>query len=433
MAEEITIVIRQTVEQVNVEVAEFTIPGLISSDANNTLELGSDEKLFVSVNAGGESNLSLSKTKTTNVVANDNGTGFTLGLGNGTEAGISENNFTDAEKTKLSNVPTNTNTALSLKLDASAYNDRFKGKYTTLLALQTAFPTASAGDYAQVDAGSGFNVKNYNYDLEEGWVEGSSTPSASNTDELPEGSTNLYFTTTRVLATLLTGISFATGGAIVSTDSILVAFGRLQNQITNLLSNNLSPYLWALSVKTTPVDADTITINDTEASNVLKKLSLTNFWLNYIKPKTDLLYVKSEFIELQQDLATRITNTSDMNTWKGYDANTGNMFTNSLNTSYGTATDPSFTVNSTIAKIRMKNITSLHQFLFLSPYADLVEFQFQVWLYDFDDTEGTPANKYKNPRKIVDQSFTTITYTPVFNNFTISSHTLTTDSVFWFL
>lgn len=211
MAEEITIVIEQTVEQVNVEVAEFTIPGLISSDANNTLELGSDEKLFVSVNAGGESNLSLSKTKTTNVVANDNGTGFTLGLGNGTEAGISENNFTDAEKTKLSNVPTNTNTALSLKLDASAYNDRFKGKYTTLLALQTAFPTASAGDYAQVDAGSGFNVKNYNYDLEEGWVEGSSTPSASNTDELPEGSTNLYFTTTRVLATLLTGISFATG------------------------------------------------------------------------------------------------------------------------------------------------------------------------------------------------------------------------------
>jgi len=200
--------------------------------------------------------------------------------------------------------------------------------------------------------------------------------------------------------------------------------------IATYVLSKLGAYLFALTAKTTPVDADTITINDTEASNVLKKLSLTNFWLNYIKPKTDLLYVKSEFIELQQDLATRITNTSDMNTWKGYDANTGNMFTNSLNTSYGTATDPSFTVNSTTAKIRMKNITSLHQFLFLSSYADLVEFQFQVWLYDFDDTEVSPVNKYKNPRKIVDQSFTTTAFTPVFNNFTISSHTLTTDSVF---
>lgn len=200
--------------------------------------------------------------------------------------------------------------------------------------------------------------------------------------------------------------------------------------IATYVLSKLGAYLFALTAKTTPVDADTITINDTADSNVLKKVTLTNLWLNYIKPKTDLLYVKSEFIELQQDLATRITNTSDMNTWRGYDANTGNMFTNSLNASYGTATDPSFTVNSTIAKIRMKNITSLHQFLFLSSYADLVEFQFQVWLYDFDDTEGTPANKYKNPRKIVDQSFISTQYTPVFNNFTISSHTLTTDSVF---
>lgn len=291
MADEITIVIEQTIEEVSIEVKEVTIPGLISSDAGNTLELGSDQKLYVQANTGGESNLSLSKTKTTNVVANDNGTGFTLGLGNGTEAGLSENNLTDSEKTKLSNVPADTNTALSLKLDASAYNDRFKGKFTTLLALQTAYPTASAGDYAQVDAGSGSNVVNYNYDLEEGWVEGSSTPSASNTDELPEGSTNLYFTTARVLATVLTGISFATGGAIVSTDSILVALGKLQNQITNLLSNNLGTYLFGLTPKSTPVDADTITINDTADSNVLKKVTLTNLWLNYIKGKADAQYL----------------------------------------------------------------------------------------------------------------------------------------------
>ncbi|MGQ7945002.1 hypothetical protein [Flavobacterium sp. WC2509] len=54
----------------------------------------------------------------------------------------------------------------------------------------------------------------------------------ASTDDVPEGS-NLYFTTARVLATLLTGISFATGGAIVSTDSVLVAFGKIQKQITD--------------------------------------------------------------------------------------------------------------------------------------------------------------------------------------------------------
>ena len=59
---------------------------------------------------------------------------------------------------------------------------------------------------------------------------------ATNTDALPEGSTNLYFTPARVLATVLTGISFVTGGAIVSTDSILVAFGKLQKQINDLLT-----------------------------------------------------------------------------------------------------------------------------------------------------------------------------------------------------
>ena len=72
--------------------------------------------------------------------------------------------------------------------------DRYKGKYTTLYRFQPAYPTASAGDYAQVDAGAGSDVINYNYDVEDGWVEGSSGSGATTTDELTEGSTNLYFT-----------------------------------------------------------------------------------------------------------------------------------------------------------------------------------------------------------------------------------------------
>lgn len=46
--------------------------------------------------------------------------------------------------------------------------------------------------------------------------------------------TNLYFTTARVLATALTGLSI-TGSSVVSTDTVLQAFGKLQNQVNALV------------------------------------------------------------------------------------------------------------------------------------------------------------------------------------------------------
>lgn len=56
------------------------------------------------------------------------------------------------------------------------------------------------------------------------------------TDNLTEGSTNLYFTESRVRSTLLTAISFATNAAITAADSALTAFGKLQKQITDLIA-----------------------------------------------------------------------------------------------------------------------------------------------------------------------------------------------------
>lgn len=63
------------------------------------------------------------------------------------------------------------------------------------------------------------------------------TRSVTTTDTVPEGSINLYFKTARVLATLLTGISFSIGGAIISTDNILVAFGKIQRQINDIITS----------------------------------------------------------------------------------------------------------------------------------------------------------------------------------------------------
>lgn len=129
--------------------------------------------------------------------------------------------------------------SLALKLDASAYHLYYRGKFTTLSALTTAIPLGIPGEYAQVDVGAGDNVVNYNWDDEEGWVIGSSGSGATNTDALPEGSTNLYFTESRVRSTLLTGFS-ALAGTIGATDSILVAFNKLVGNIAAIIRNDIS-------------------------------------------------------------------------------------------------------------------------------------------------------------------------------------------------
>lgn len=60
-------------------------------------------------------------------------------------------------------------------------------------------------------------------------------------DELP-GATNKYFTESRVLSSILTGVSFVVSTAIVATDSLLQALGKLQAQITTL-NGSLSSHI----------------------------------------------------------------------------------------------------------------------------------------------------------------------------------------------
>ena len=62
-------------------------------------------------------------------------------------------------------------------------------------------------------------------------------------DDVPEGATNLYFLESRVLATLLAGISIS-GGSITAADSVLGAFGKLQNQINSLVGGVLYKGTW---------------------------------------------------------------------------------------------------------------------------------------------------------------------------------------------
>ncbi|MDN5515684.1 MAG: hypothetical protein L0G82_10645, partial [Pseudomonas sp.] len=172
--------------------------------------------------------------------------------------GLSQENFTAAEKAKL----------------AGLEGSHYRGTFINFTALQTALPTAEEGDYADVDAGAGAPVQRYIWDESDSqWVAqaGSADPvtaaqvktlyesnpdtnaytdaeksklggiaagatANANTDSLAEGATNFYHTAARVLATALSGLSLATGTAITSSDSVLVAFGKLQKQITDLIA-----------------------------------------------------------------------------------------------------------------------------------------------------------------------------------------------------
>jgi hypothetical protein len=149
-------------------------------------------------------------------------------------------------------------------LPLSSFHEYYKGKYTSLSALTTAWPIASAGDYAQVDSGIADSVVNYNWDEETGWVIGSIGSGATNTDGLPEGSTNLYFTEPRVRSTLLTGFS-STAGTVGATDSIITAFNKVVGNIatkigltslsaTSPIVYNSSTGVFSIPVATTSAD-----------------------------------------------------------------------------------------------------------------------------------------------------------------------------------
>lgn len=119
------------------------------------------------------------------------------------------------------------------KLDRSDYIQHFKGVFMSLQALSAAFPVASDGDYAHIDQGIGFDRIAAIWDSSDlKWVASSSNVGA-NTDEVPEGNQNLYFKTSRVLGTQLTGLGTGADEPILDTDTILQALQKLQAQVNS--------------------------------------------------------------------------------------------------------------------------------------------------------------------------------------------------------
>ena len=119
--------------------------------------------------------------------------------------------------------------------DLPVINEHFKGKFSTLSALQTAFPTAIDGDYAVVDAGSGSNALEYIWDSNDGWVLGNSV-GATTTDALPEGTSNLYFTNNRAISALSSSLQ----GKVDKVSGKDLSKNDFTDQLKSKLENVLS-------------------------------------------------------------------------------------------------------------------------------------------------------------------------------------------------
>lgn len=157
---------------------------------------------------------------------------------------------------------------LDSKLDSADYNNHFKGVYLTEAALKSAHPTASVGDYAQVNEVGATEVVNYNWDAEEiDWIKNVVAGSgALNTDALPEGTTNLYFTVARFLANLTYANVIAALGFTPSTapndaqknSNITKAEieAKLTGEITSHTHPNVIKAVRQISSATTLADSD---------------------------------------------------------------------------------------------------------------------------------------------------------------------------------
>jgi hypothetical protein len=98
------------------------------------------------------------------------------------ESNVNTNGYTDAEKSKL----------------AGLESSKFVGQFSSLSALQTAFPTASIGSYAYVDQGVGQSNVKYIWDdddtswVEQGGVSAEETPSTIKAKYESNPDTNAY-------------------------------------------------------------------------------------------------------------------------------------------------------------------------------------------------------------------------------------------------
>jgi len=155
----------------------------------------------------------------------------------------------------------------------------FLGKYTTLLALQTAHPTALDGDYAIVDTGIGGNARQYVWDSQDGWVDSGDIKSGTTTDQLTEGSTNLFFSNARALAAAQDQINLAKIQSIIiaaSDESTALTVGTSKITFRMPYAFTLTAVRASLTTAQTSGSIFTVDINEGGTTILSTKLTIDN-------------------------------------------------------------------------------------------------------------------------------------------------------------
>ncbi|MFK3971125.1 hypothetical protein ACI2KS_10400 [Pseudomonas sp. NPDC087358] len=127
--------------------------------------------------------------------------------------------------------------------------------------------TTLSGDNAEFQAASATAWRCLSYTKADGTPLVSSGSGPANTDQLTEGTTNLYFTTARAQASLLTGFTSSTG-TVTAADSILVALGKLQGTKVDAVAGkglSTNDYTTAEQSKLAGIAAGA-TVNSTDAA-----------------------------------------------------------------------------------------------------------------------------------------------------------------------
>jgi hypothetical protein len=95
-------------------------------------------------------------------------------------------------------------------------------------------------------------------------LKGGTGSTTLDTDVVPEGATNKYFSASRVLQSVLAGLSTATSTVVAATDTLLAAIGKLQAQVTARAMKGPNSDITSLTGLTTPLSQ---TLGGTSSNN----------------------------------------------------------------------------------------------------------------------------------------------------------------------
>jgi hypothetical protein len=265
--------------------------------------------------------LSVTQNPTNIVIHSDVGADATINLADGTNAGVTENNFTDSEKTKLAGIEDNAEVNILETISSTGNTITVGSNVSKNINIEVVQATESQLGGGQITTQAIIEDETTTNDLKlltpkkfwQGWTKGLTLTSFFNA----------------VRGTVLTGFSSAVTWARVTTaDTILSAYGKLQQSVNYLQSTRVtsgagisiaSSTTFNLQVQGEVIDPDTflpinINVNFTGVSATFRTVQAESYvWVDStgaiqqsLTPPSPLLYdtIVGYWVLIHSDLTT---------------------------------------------------------------------------------------------------------------------------------